>query len=459
MNTFSRLSLCLLLPFVMLSCSMDDPGLPPAEVRASEAIGNLKADLTAPANGWRLEYQPTPDAGIFFMILEFKDDGTVNIFSDVADNDGEFFSQTIPYRIDVGLSLELIFETYGVFHFMFEKDRGSFGAEFEFRFVEKEGNNLIFTSKSDIAFPSTLVFEPAQTGDKNLFSFDLAKNLNAFSIATPNQLEEVLPSQQIVLENLNTSVFWTFDEGKRKIHAEVVAEGLTLDEVLTVENFKMLDHSTGYTFSNGKIVLLEPLAFAFNGVGITISEIIPDVFDISGPSLCITGTDSTAKYESQIPGLGSSKMLNALLSTRGDDFQPTVYSVNVDFVFDGDGNSLAEDGSIHDKFPDASGFVMFYGVQLVNPDIPIYSVGLILEDGGLVLREYEPTDTKINFLNIELTNEFYYSDSTDMDREQDLMDVTNEIFAGGEVYAFELSFQNVFRLYNPCNKYEVFLVR
>jgi len=86
-------------------------------------------------------------------------------------------------------------------------------------------------------------------------------------------------------------------------------------------------------------------------------------------------------------------------------------------------------------------------------------VGLILEDGGLVLREYEPTDTKINFLNIELLNEFYYSDSTDMAREQDLIDVTNEIFAGGEVYAFELSFQNVFRLYNPCNKYEVFLVR
>jgi hypothetical protein len=153
-------------------------------------------------------------------------------------------------------------------------------------------------------------------------------------------------------------------------------------------------------------------------------------------------------------------MLSTLLSTDGQDFQPNVYTVNAFFVFDGDGNSLLEDGILGENFPDASGFVMLYGVQLINPDIPIYSVGLIFEDGEIYVREFEQTSTQINRVEIKLKNNFYHSATPKPGDQQKLIEVTDEIFAGAVTYAFELpvSGLTVFRLFNPCNRYEVFLV-
>ena len=126
-----------LLLIIVWGCE-DDEGsrLAPVDERVSEAISNLRSELMAPADGWKLEYQPTPDAGVFLMLLDFSE-SEVTISSDVPDDEGAYFEQTIPYRIDNALGLELILETFGVFHFLFEQDQASFGAEFEFIFQEK----------------------------------------------------------------------------------------------------------------------------------------------------------------------------------------------------------------------------------------------------------------------------------------------------------------------------------
>ena len=108
----------------------------------------------SPSNGWKLEYKPTNQSGVFFMLLEFDED-EVRIQSDVAENSGEFFDHTIPWRVDNALGLELIYETYGVFHYLFELDAASFGAEFEWAFIEKAGDNLVFRSISDLSFSAS----------------------------------------------------------------------------------------------------------------------------------------------------------------------------------------------------------------------------------------------------------------------------------------------------------------
>ncbi len=442
-------------------CNEDDgPSLAPAEERVSEAISTLRSDLMAPAQGWRLEYRPTPDAGVFFMLLDFGED-EVTIQSDVVAEDGEFIQQTIPYRIDNGLGLELIFETFGVFHYLFEQDQASFGAEFEFLFQRKDGENLLFESKTDFFAPTQIVFEPASSGDANSFARDLAENLNAFTGSVPSAFIPEPPHQQVILEDLGVSVFWALDVSKRRVQAELAGNGTTLNEVLN-NGLVALNHSTGFALRNGSLVLLEPLTFVLNRQQITVNSISLNAFDMAGPSVCATGSLNGPRYRGTTPGLGDVTLISSLLSTSGLGFQPNVFTVNIDFVFDGEGNPVTDPGGIvADRFPNAVAFIFLYGVELVDPEIPIWSAGLIFDDGEIYLREFQPTETEVNRVKINFTNNYYHSATAGSGDQQKLQAITNEIFAGGEMYAFEipLSGLTLFRLFNPCNSYDVFLVQ
>ncbi len=454
------LSTCIILILALFGCTGDDsPKLPSFEERVSTAINGLRADLIAPGQGWRLEYKPTPESGVFFMLLEFTEK-EVRIQSDVVANDGFLFDQTIPYRLDNAHGLELIFETYCVFSFLFEQDRATFGAEFEFIYKEKKGENLIFESKTDITNPTILEFEPANSGDENLFSREIAANLTAFSTVSPQALVPEPPRQQVVLEDRNISVFWSLDNQKRNIVSEFAGEGTTIAEIIT-NGGVLLNHSSGYALLDGFLVLQEPLLFSLAGQNITLERIALQDFSMTGPSFCPTGPDNGPKYQGTSPGIGDVTMLGTLLSTSGQGFQSNVYTVNIQFVIDGDGNSLSQVGIIAEHFPDATGFVFFYGVDLLDPNIPIYSVGLILDDGEIYVREFEQTVTEINRVKIILTNNYFHSGTPKPGDQQNLKEVTDEIFAGGITYAFDLPVTGltVFRLYNPCNRYEVFLVQ
>lgn len=457
MNKLNHILVLLIL--LLIGCTGDEaPKLPSVEERVSEAIANLRNDLMAPSLGWRLEYRPTADAGVFFMLLEFSED-EVTIQSDVPADDGIYIEQTIPYRIDNALGLELILETFGVFHFLFEQDQASFGAEFEFIFKQKDGENLIFESKTDLFNPTQLLFEPAASNDANSFSRELATNLNAFTGVSPQALLPEAPKQQVILEDLGISVFWSLDVQKRNIRAQLAGEGITVDDVLTNGGI-FLNHATGYALQDGRLILLEPLIFVLNGQQITINSLVLDAFDMSGPSLCSTGTVNGPRYSGTTPGLGDVTLLSSLLSSDGSGFQPNVYTVNVDFIFDGEGKSLAQEGVIADRFPQATGFVFLYGVQLVDPEIPIWSAGLILDDGNIYVREFQPTATEVNRIKINFTNNYYHSGTPAAGDQAGLQEITNQIFEGGEVYAFEFPATgiSVFRLFNPCNQHEVFLV-
>lgn len=448
----------------LFSCDDDDndSNLAPVEERVADAIASLRANLTAPANGWRLEYQPTPESGTFFMLLKFTPDGEVNIKSDVADNNGEFFDQTITYRIDNALGLELILETFSVFHHLFELDQATFGAEFEFLFKAQENNNLLFESLSDFSEPTQLVFEPATPTDENLFALEISQNLNAFGELSPQVFGGIAPSQQVILQNRNISVFWRVDISKRNLVAEFARIGTTPAEVITGNGIN-LNHASGYTIKDGMMVLLNPLSFVLNGQQNNISELSLTTFTMDAASLCPTSVVAdNPKYTGFSSGLGNVTVLNSLLSTRGSAFQNSVYSVNAQFVFDGNGQALTDGGSIGTKFPSATGFVFFYGVPLNDPNIPINSVGLIFDDGNVFVREFQPTSTKVNLVQLTFLDQVFFSGTAPAPgTEDDLKAIMDEIFAGGEVYAFDFPVNGatVFRLFNPCNRYEVFLVQ
>ena len=460
MKYFNSEYFLFLVLFILISCGGDDDlNLPPVEERVEAAVSLLKNDLVSLTNGWRLEYIPTDESGGFFMILDFGIDGKVNIQSDVIDNDGEFLNHTIPYRIDNSLGLELVLETFGVFHHLFEQDQASFGAEFEFIFVEKEGDNLIFESKSDVFSPTQIVLEPAGPNEASSFSTELVTNLSAFDIITPQifGLEPLI--HQIILVDRGLSIFWSMDLAKRFINVDFATSGTTIEEIST-NGIVNIDHSTGYSFRNGKLVLLDPFSFQLSGQGITINEIILNDLQMNGERICINDTDTNPVYNGGGLGLGAVQIKNSYLNSAGAAFQGDVYQVNATFIFDIERNSLLEEGIIHDLFPTASGFIFFYGVELNNPDIPIYSVGLIMDDGALYLREFEPTMTSVNKVSIKLNDNFYFDTTPSDDTEENLRALTDLLFEGGEVYAFDYPIEglNLFRLFNACNGIEIFLV-
>ena len=59
-------------------------------------------------------------------------------------------------------------------------------------------------------------------------------------------------------------------------------------------------------------------------------------------------------------------------------------------------------------------------------------------------------------------NDFYQSDGIMSSQDStNMMDVTEDIFSGGRVYAYDYPIQGVqiYRLFNPCNQFEIFLVQ
>ena len=462
-----RIYTLFILSFLLItSCVVqEEPKLGPADDRAKEAIEELKDELTSAPAGWKLAYRPTSESGAYFMLLDFNEDGTVNIKSDLSANEGEFYDRTIYYRIDAALGLELVFETYGVFHYLFELQQASFGAEFEFLFLEQDGNNLIFQSLSDSGFPTIIELERASPSDTDKLSYDLSSNLELYDSLAPQIFGGIPPIQQVVLESSGISIFWGIDLAQRILYIDMAGVGTTIEEIST--NNVIIDRQVGYTLLEGNIVLDEPVSFTIGGVAITLSQISLSQFTNEQQVYCAGTPINSPVYSGTISGLGSVSVHKSLFDSDGLDFQPMAeipYSVNVLFVFDGDANSLFQGGVIEEEFPTATGFVFNYGLE--SETQPANALGFSLDDtssGGskTYLRTFDVVERVGNKMSLALTDSIYYDIEPTTEEEQAMYTITDSIFEGGDVYIFQLPLDGltIFWLFNPCNGYELFLVQ
>jgi hypothetical protein len=229
----------------------------------------------------------------------------------------------------------------------------------------------------------------------------------------------------------------------------------------------ILNHRSGYKLQDGSMILLEPLEFVLDNTLYSINSITFTDFSNSGPGLCSFSTNDGPLYEGQIPGLGTVSMIASLFDLEGTAFQPIAeipYSVNSFFIFDETSTSLTEEGKIiAEKFPDALGFVFYYGFD--SDTQPSYAVGFILDAGDgnsdIFVREFLPTTTVGNRINLTLTDSFYHTGTPGPDDQANLREITDLLFEGGDVYASDFPVEGliVFKLFNPCNQYEMFLVQ
>ena len=420
-----------------------------ADERVAEAIGNLKAQLVAPANGWVTRYQPNGESGAFTVLLNFGEDDNVRIRTDFGINDGEFYDQTVPYRIDNSLGLELIFETYSVFSFFFEVNRATYGGEFEFNYAnETPDGALVFSSKNELSPPLTImVLEPAPENAESLLGRQLSSDLATLSAG----LGTISPVYRLAFANRDLSLYLSLDDFTRRI-------SFTYATRSSGAGGQALTFSTGYTAQGNTLVLDEPLTGNFLGNDITITAInLRALTDAPGIEAC-GRTFNIQQYEGTLVESGEPvALLPTLFDPAGANFED-VSNIFIAGPADIYNNGVSAAAQITQ---DIEGFDTFVIYHTNNDRGSFYAMGylLVLPDNNFTIpvKEFVPTyeENQIQFAFVQ-TYMFTNGDTTATLNEPALDTYLNNLTQGDSARILQ-SGPNTYELFNPCTGWSVVL--
>ncbi len=449
----------LLLLVLLLGCQFnDDPKLPPVEERVSDAIEEMEDLLVAPTNGWRIDYRPNGLGGDYLILMEFDRDGNVRIQSDVPANDGEFRDHVISYRIDVGRGVELVLETYGVFHYLFELNQTSFGGEFEFIFVEEIGGDLVFASKTD---PSIITFMPAASTDPNLISTE-ALNLLQQGVFRQQNLAGAgnFVQYNMYLEDIDATVSMSMDLDLRRLNIQGIAAGQTIDEILTSTSRQQINHSSVFSIREEDLILNLSRSISFGGSEITFDRIPIENINRIASSFCEGQVDSLTTFgRSNTAGLGNFTLTSSLAATHSSFGEGSFASVNAGFIYDENDNAISE--TVTDLLPDVVAFQIYNGIEL-NDGGTLRALGWItideLNNVDFILRNFE-IEQQGNLATITLLDSFFRQDQLSTEQMDAVTSLSDLIFEGNQVYLMEaLTVNGLLEFYNPCNRHKGFIL-
>jgi hypothetical protein len=408
-----------------------------AEQRVAEAIQGLKDELTAPSNGWRLKYQPEDESGAYWVILHFKDDNKLVIESDLAVNDGEFFMDTLTYRIDNSLGLELIFETYSMFSYLFEHDQATFFAEYEFIYVNKTSDGmLVFESKSDPGTPTVIVLEEASPDDSQLLGQDVSANINTIAQDIGGLLFSS-PSYELTYENRDLKFFLSLDEIRRTLLVSSSSKKSTSAGAQSV-NF-----STGYHLQGDSLILQDALMGSFQGINITLKSIL--FSKLVNGTVDICGGRDVHMYEG-VTSQNDDVLLEATLdSPAGATFANFEFLVSpIELIFN-NGESAAED--IATDITGAGAMQLYYDFG------GFYGLGFFIQNADgtttFYLREFTPQLIGNNLIfNFEPEISVFGNANSpaDIDNVNPYLEALTQ---GGQTYVYEIQ-DDIYEVNNPC---------
>lgn len=427
----------------LLSCREDDVNLfdKTADERAAEAISNLKQELISPPNGWKVEYTPQDGSGSYYVLMRFSENNKVVIETDLGADNGKYFEDTVSYRIDNSLGLELIIENYSFFSFLFEQDQATFGAEYEFNYVNKTPDNaLVFNSKSDVSTASIIVFEPASAEDLNLLGTDLAGNLNIMA----QDLDKFTSSLKLTYLSRDLALYISMDELRRTL--TITSASLQSN----TSNIQSIGFTTPYIIKGDSIVFDEPLQGTILGSAVSIKSLQLNSITEGTTSICadpITLHSYSGVTSSNEPVVLETTLLdiNGKSFVQASDFyfSPLIYIFN---------NGVSVGSQITDDVAGALEMHMYYGYD-IGADTPLYGIGFVIQnlDGTITfaLREFTPVLNDNNLIfNFKPTITLFGNTETDanIDNINIYLDALSE---GDKTFVFQLN-DNLYEFYNPC---------
>ncbi|WKN31630.1 DUF4302 domain-containing protein [Porifericola rhodea] len=443
----NRLILTASLLFLLFACQDDEPVFDKsADERVAEAISELQSKLIAPSDGWFLRYQPESTSGAFNILLNFDSEGKVRIRTDFGVNEGEFYDQTISYRIDNSLGLELIFENYSFFSYLFELDQASFLAEYEFDYVNTTPDgDLVFRSKTDPSSATTIVFQPATPVNESMLGVALDKSLSTLA----EGVMTLTPLYRLDYPAKDLSLYLVLDEVRRTISFSYAN---TLGNLSESSPFSF---STSYVVEGSSIVLAEALETNILGKSISLSSIQLNQLSESSLSIC---PDQDPLELSQLGGAINASVINlsATITDPGGaafaNIENDIYTVSIGGVFD---NGVSVGPDIAAEIPGAEIMVLYYQN---DPEDPFLALGYYIvneEDNTttIAVKEFTPT-YEANKVNFDFAPEYTVFRDTTQTLNYEAMDkYLNKLTEGGNTYIIKApeTISYDYEFYNPCN--------
>lgn len=431
---------------LLVSCKDDDINIfeKTADERAAEAIATLKADLVAPANGWRIKYKPVDDAGAYYVLMDFNEDNKVTIQTDLSVDDGAYFQQTISYRIDNSMGLELILENYSFFSFLFEQEQASFGGEYEFDFVNKTPDNaLVFSSKTDLSTPTILVFEEASEADASMLGQTLSTNLS--SLEEPQNLFSSSSSMKITYTEKDLVIYVSLDIYRRIADFNFVSSQNDLQG-------QALSFVTGYVLKGDSIVFDSPLNTSFNGNSISLKSLYLNDYNETTTEFCPTIPVTVPVYSGLTSAGEGITMEVTLFNNKGSAFKDhsPIYIADIQNIFNADQERAAE--QIQQDI--AGGIIMVIYNNYDPGDGPLNAVGFLIENSdettSIAVKKYTSVLTG-NILELTFDPEVTFVRNPDTDADVNNISMYLDLMTqGGKTYIYKLDDQ-FYELYNPCS--------
>ncbi len=439
----------ILLTFIVTALSCDDDDIQvfekSADQRAAEAIATLKADLIAPANGWRVKYRPVDGAGSYYVLMKFGEDNKVRIQSDLTSDDGLYVNQVIGYRIDNSLGLELILENYSMFHYLYEQDQATFAAEYEFDFVNKTPDNaLVFVSKSDFSNKTTILFEEASASDVNLLGVTVNENLG--TLADDFDAFHLFSSSlKVQFTNKNIVLYGGIDAAKRIFSIS----GATPKD--NPQNIQIVSISTSYILQGNSIVFDTPIAGNFAGTNLSITSIALNTLSTGSVQPCADPTPIHI-YSGQTSLGDAITFESTIVNAGGTGFtQSTLFVAPIqnirksgEFIFD----------EIEQDLPGVLEMYLLYNFSYRGEVITAMGFALQNKDGSVTIAVKEFTlAMQSNKLTFTFDPEFRFLGDEGFTPDADINNIDkylNALTEGNTTYVFKYS-DGIYEFNNPCS--------
>jgi hypothetical protein len=410
--------------------------------RVADAVNNLKHDLTSPDFGYKFLYQPEETSGSFLILANFNEDNTVYLQTDLGAENGKYYTDTITWRIDNSLGLEVIFENYSFFSYLFEQDQATFGAEYEFIYVNKTpDDDLVFKSKTDAASPTIITMVPAGANDSQLLGRSLSNKISTLS----EDLGKFSSSLSLTYTDKDLIFYMSNDALKRMMTISAASKKSDISVQADV------NVTTGYYLVGDSLVFQTPITGTFFGNSVQLKGL--SLKDLGQTSMNVCSGAIDVHTISGKTSAGDDVVLQTtLVDLSGTSFTQSSFLYSPVYRIFQNGESV--EAQLTADLTGVNSMQLYYNYDLGNSKFFAMGFRLVNSDGSatFALREFTPELIGNNIIFHFAPNVSIFGASNP---DADINNVNiylNALNQGNKAYVYKIS-EGVYEFYNPCSKY------
>ena len=279
-----RIVILLLVVSVLFTCEKaDNPNkIPEGIPRFNDLKANYKSILTSSDQGWKVSYHPSENSGVFNILMKFDEEGIVSIFSDM--NNYTINTNDVFYDVKGATYPELVFETFCVWHQIYEVAEG----EFQFRILSIDENSVELGNIYSSSNEPDVIFSKASEEDFEQLTRkqEIDQLINEFYSGTDKYfkimqfdesdveglIEFDFDRHQVYInysdpsgESVTTLANYEYDESGIRFTSELIIAGETINHFYISQTVDTALNLTGSPLNDGIIYATDLPDFEFTG--------------------------------------------------------------------------------------------------------------------------------------------------------------------------------------------------